>query len=208
MKKAFFLACLIVVSRLGRPQAAENAKPFFRMSKSEISHALREIHKNSPQLSERLEAVSSRFLGTPYKLYPLGEGKDGEFDRGPLMDLSAVDCTTFIEQAMALSLEPDLVKVERTLARIRYKEGRVSYLARNHFPEVDWIPNNISPGFLKDVTRAIGGKRVETVSKKISKAAWYKAKSASAIKGFPALSAAETAQKLQKLRNQAAACLT
>src|SRR5438045_3508222 len=85
-------------------------------------------------LQRRVSSVSERFLGTPYKLGPLGEGSEGEFDRDPTMTFKQLDCTTYVEHVMAISLEPDLTRARATLQKIRYKDGVVRYDLRNHFP--------------------------------------------------------------------------
>ncbi|MBI5881490.1 MAG: DUF1460 domain-containing protein, partial [Elusimicrobia bacterium] len=136
-------------------------------------------------LSSRVAAVSEAFLGTTYRLGPLGEGQDGEFDKDPLYSFKKVDCTTFVEQVMALALEPDLKKaVSGTLQRIRYKDGEIGYRTRNHFPETDWIPNNAKAGFIKDITEQVAGTRTKFAAKTISKKAWYAAKTFDDLQGL------------------------
>ena len=58
----------------------------------------------SRPLSERLDLVSAKFLGTAYVASPLGEGTGKDPD--PLVRYDAVDCLTFVEEAIALSLAP------------------------------------------------------------------------------------------------------
>ena len=104
-----------------------------------------------------MEAISALFLGVPYKLGPLGEGPDGEFDRDPLIRFDAFDCTTFVETVMALALESDLDAAARTLQKIRYKDGQIGYATRNHFIGLDWVPNNVRAGSLRDITADVAG---------------------------------------------------
>ena len=177
-------------------------EPFSRLPDAEVQKAVREIHASRPALGARVEAVSERFLGTPYRLGPLGEGPKGEFDREPLRDFHEVDCTTYVEQVMALALEPDLRKAERVLQRIRYKDGRVGYETRNHFPEVDWIPNNVKAGFLRDITREVAGDKTKTALKLISKRAWYVQKSSKDLEGFTGLSEAQAQAIVERWRKR------
>ena len=145
-----------------------------------------------------LFAASSRFLGLPYVLGPLGEGGDGEFDRGPLVSFAGLDCTTFVEETMAFALGGDDAASLDVLRRIRYRGGVIKYQARNHFTEADWLPNNIAAGFLRDITGEVAGARVRAVRKVISKRAWYQAKTEADLKGFesetPALKQARLAR--------------
>ena len=183
-------------------RALDNSdRPLYRMTPREISRTISKIHKHTSNLSERIIEVSAHFLGTPYHLGPLGEGPQGEFDQKPLISFSAVDCTTFVEETMALSLAKSLRQAKKILQRIRYKNGVISYQTRNHFPSVDWIPNNIAAGFIKDITSTVAGPDLEVASKWISKRKWYQDKKISDIQGFSKLTPQEKNVLLQKLRN-------
>ncbi|OGR66867.1 MAG: hypothetical protein A2081_03075 [Elusimicrobia bacterium GWC2_61_19] len=151
-----------------------------------------------------LLAASEKFLGVKYVLGPLGEGPDAEFDRGPLMSYTGLDCTTFVEETMAFALggeagAPDLLR------RIRYQDGLISYRTRNHFTELDWLPNNIAAGFLEDITAGVAGANTRTVRKIISKRAWYAAKTAAELHGFETEPPAQHAARLNRLRALGAA---
>ena len=120
-------------------------------------------------LPERLMRVSERFLGTPYVLSPLGEGQGVDAD--PTFRLDAVDCLTFVEQTVAMSVGLREEEVARVLERIRYA-GAPVYEERNHLMEAQWLPNNVNRGFLEDVTRRYGGEDVVRVSKSITAHTW------------------------------------
>ncbi len=148
----------------------------------------------------RLFNASGRFLGVPYVLGPMGEGPRGEFDRGPLVSYTALDCTTFVEETMAFALGGDEASSLEILRRIRYHGGVISYETRNHFTEADWLPNNIAAGFLRDITGEVAGARAGAVRKVISKRAWYQAKTEADLKGFEAESPAQRAERLARFR--------
>jgi len=148
----------------------------------------------------RLFSASGRFLGLPYVLGPLGEGETGEFDRSPLVSFSGLDCTTFVEETIAFTLGAGQADAMDVLRRIRYLNGEISYAARNHFPETDWLPNNIAAGFIKDITVQVAGPSARSVSKVISKRAWYAAKTAADLKGFDSDSQAQQQARLARLR--------
>lgn len=135
-------------------------------------------------MGARLLAASDKFLGLPYVLGPLGEGAEGEFDRGPLVSFTGLDCTTFVEETMAFALVGTEAQALDVLRRIRYQGGAISYQARNHFTELDWLPNNIAAGFLKDITAEVAGDRARIARKTISKREWYAKKSAADLEGF------------------------
>jgi hypothetical protein len=187
------------------PARAQNSPRFYQMDETHIAAALKQIHHDNTSLQARVEAVSAAFLGIPYKLGPLGEGGGAEFDGDPLYSFSQLDCTTSIEEIMALSIEPDLDKaVHDTLQKIRYKDGQIGYTTRNHFTEADWVPNNVAAGYLQDITRDVAGNRAKDAHKLVSKSAWYAGKSLDAIKGFPGETQADRQRRLKDLQALAA----
>ena len=168
-------------------------------SNTHIQEEVRRIYQQAASLPQRVEAISALFLGVPYKLGPLGEGPDGEFDRDPLIRFDAFDCTTFVETVMALALDSDLDFAARTLQKIRYKDGQIGYATRNHFIELDWVPNNVRAGYLHDITSDVAGRNAVKVHKTISKRRWYRRKSLASLEG--AFTKYEKQRLLFKLRH-------
>jgi hypothetical protein len=191
----------VFLPRHGVCAAISDDASFYGMSRKEISDAVLIIHKDYPRLSDRVIYVSARFLGTPYHLGPLGEGAKARFDKKPRITFKAVDCTTLVEETMALSLSGDFADATRLLDKIRYDRGHVSYLTRNHFPSADWIPNNIAAGFLKDITAQIAGPKLKTASKLISKRRWYAQKTATDLDISGKISQKERETLLKSLRS-------
>ncbi len=101
------------------------------------------------------------FLGVPYANSPLGEGIAPDAD--PLIRFDVFDCTTFVETVLARA---DVGK----LNKIRYKNGQVDFLNRNHFIESDWLINN------SDVVQNVSKKYAPTAVRHvvIDKQAWFK----------------------------------
>lgn len=192
--------CAVLALVLSAEARGAEPKRFFEMSRPEIAGVLRDLHDANPELPDRISAVSERFLGTPYKLGPLGEGSGADFDRDPLFSFKEADCTTFIEHVMALSLKRRLPDAMDALTAIRYQGGRVGYLTRNHFPETDWIPNNKAAGFLEDITREIAGDKTGEAVKVISKRRWYESKTIDDLAGFSGLAPKEKEGRLKRLR--------
>jgi hypothetical protein len=118
----------------------------------------------------RMLAASERFLGTPYGFSPLGEGEGVDAD--PRLRWDSVDCVTFVEETMALSLAQSPEEVLGVLDRIRYRDGTPSYTARNHLMEADWLPDNAKAGFVRDVTKTLGGPDAVTAEKRLGPASW------------------------------------
>ncbi len=120
-------------------------------------------------LQERLLSVSERFLGTPYVFSPLGEGQG--VDPDPTFRVDAVDCLSFVEQALAMSLAPRPEEVPVVLEHLRYA-STASYEDRNHLMESQWLPNNLRKGFLVDVTRRHGAADTVRAEKTLTARTW------------------------------------
>ena len=185
-----------LISGLALSACAQSPFLFSGMRPDQINQTLNTIHAQEPNLESRIAAISERFLGIPYKVSPLGEGPGGEFDRNPLYRFDGLDCTTYVEETIALSLSSTLSQALDTLQKIRYKNGQISYQTRNHFPEADWIPNNIAAGFITDITERVAGAETRWAEKTVSKKSWYGAKTATDIHGFSQSTSAELKQKL------------
>jgi hypothetical protein len=121
-------------------------------------------------MSDRLETITAKFLGMAYVASPLGEGKGKDPD--PLVRYDAVDCLTFVEEAIALSLANSASAVVPLLTRIRYEGDSPDFETRNHVMEAQWVPSNLKKGFLKDITRVVGGDQTVRVKKSLDDVAW------------------------------------
>lgn len=155
---------------LQSPQSANSAPTL------ESLYSNSEIQKLS--VRDRAAYFAKLFLErkTPYVVDPLGEGPTGILAQGPLYRFDGFDCTTFVETVMALALSKNPQEFKSRIIQIRYKNSVVDYVTRNHFTSVDWIPNNIAQGFIKDITQEIAGPLVKISETSIDKAGWYSKK--------------------------------
>jgi HEAT repeat protein len=120
--------------------------------------------------TERLLALSARFHGVPYMESPLGEGAG--IDPDPLYRWDGVDCLTYVEQVLALTHARRPEEMLPVLLDLRYQDGRVAYGERNHLMEHQWLPHNVAKGWLRDITREVGGDRVKIARKEITAESW------------------------------------
>lgn len=127
--------------------------PLWTLTGTGVDAYLQALHRQNTSFHDRLAKVLDDAVGTPYANGPLGEGPAGTHDKDPLMDLSRVDCVTLVEQAIALASSHSYDETFRRLQAIRYKGGVVTFEARNHFMETDWVENNT---FCRNVTGALG----------------------------------------------------
>ena len=101
-----------------------------------------------------------QFVGARYLNSPLGENVPPDAD--PLIRFDAFDCTTFVETVLA---DADLNR----LNRIRYKDGAVDFLSRNHFIESDWMNNNSD--VVENVSSQYATTKIHSVT--IDKQNWF-----------------------------------
>lgn len=103
--------------------------------------------------------MGAQYLGVKYALDPLGEEKLPDTD--PLFRADAFDCTTFVETVLANG-DVD------TLNKIRYANGEIDFIHRNHFIESDWLSNNSN--LVKNVSSQYGKTKIRHVY--IDKKSW------------------------------------
>src|ERR1044072_6913134 len=101
-------------------------------------------------LSKRLDQLSAKFLGLPY----IANSLIGSLDvpEQVVVKLEAFDCVTYLETVLALALAKNADEFEAQLIRLRYKNGEVSWVTRNHYM-VNWWRHNEREGLKKNITR-------------------------------------------------------
>ena len=113
---------------------------------------------------ERIAFISGHFLGTPYRHRTLIG--DVHVPENLVIDLSGVDCFTFIDYVEAIRMSSSLADFPLVLQRVRYHGGVVMYQTRNHF-FTNWATYNA--GFVADVTGEIGHGMAVTVQKTLNR---------------------------------------
>ena len=82
------------------------------------------------------------------------------------MDLSGVDCFTYIDYVESLRLSGSFGEFKEKLVKTRYKDGAVRWENRRHFFS-DWVSGNDRNA--RDVTREVGGDATVTVTKELNR---------------------------------------
>ncbi|MDR0972545.1 MAG: DUF1460 domain-containing protein [Prevotellaceae bacterium] len=102
----------------------------------------------------RMLSNALQFVGTPYEAHTLEAGDTEELIYGT----DALDCMTFVETAMAMSMckeqGDDMSESEfaRNLQKIRYRGGIIDgYTSRLHYA-TDWVDDNVKKGIIEDIT--------------------------------------------------------
>lgn len=101
--------------------------------------------------------IGTFFEGKPY----VGGTLEQKGEESLVLNLDAFDCFTFNENVLALAFTLQqgggLEDYKHNLQALRYRGGVIDgYPSRLHYT-VDWAYDNVSQGFLKDVTAEIGG---------------------------------------------------
>lgn len=166
---------------------------------TDIDSILRQFDSIS-STEERLNKFSETYLGLPYGLNgPLGEGPSAPYDQDPLYRFDTFDCTTFVETMMALALSTTENEFIHHLNQIRYKDGTIDYSFRNHFPSLDWVPNNISNGYLEEINEKIVSRSEILVARTIiDKPAYYNFLKVSDLRLYDATTEAEKLLRVEQ----------
>ncbi|TDO99590.1 N-acetylmuramoyl-L-alanine amidase-like domain-containing protein [Marinomonas balearica] len=174
-----FLIVPVHASTDSPSHAAQYEHRFFKTLDTLEENALQTSFSNELQ-SRRIEHLSASLLGALYEDGNLGEGLQGRYDKDPLMRFDAFDCTTYVEAVLAGAMSQSKATFEEKLKQLRYKNGQVEFIYRNHFPSLDWIPNNQDK--LTDITHIVAPDAVQLAQATIDKPSWYKNMKASRLK--------------------------
>ena len=129
------------------PQSGQTNAP----EEFDYAEAARLLNEASAEasLDKRIELISAYFMGRPYIDAPLGGGTGlPEVFR---VSLEAFDCVTYIETVLAFALAVTPDEFVETIRHIRYEEGRIDWVHRNHYM-IDWARRNEARGFIANIT--------------------------------------------------------
>ena len=153
MYKFVFLLTALFLSIFVRLHAQEKSDSILFVEKMELLRAKKGLSE-----AELFLEIGKSFIGTPYKAATL-EKEGGET---LVVNLRELDCTTFIENCLALTFtykdrNNDFETFQKQLSTIRYRNGVLNgYTSRLHY-FLEWILDNGSKGIIVDVTQRLGG---------------------------------------------------
>jgi hypothetical protein len=134
-------------------------------------HSVQRDVFNASSYAEKMLVLSQVFLGAEYVGGSVGEGPFSKYDKDPLVRFDVFDCTTYVETLLAGVMSTSSAEFETNLMALRYQDGDVSFVSRNHFPSLDWFHNNQDK--LQDITPDVAGGTAQVAQTLIDKAAWY-----------------------------------
>lgn len=173
-------------------------KAFTAQNNEQIASTLITATQKLP-INQRIEQISFALLNKPYQIDPLGEGPGGQYDQQPLYRFDTFDCETYVNTVLALAQAKNLNEFHMDIRRIAYINGEVSFKNRCHFPDADWVPNNIKNNFVREITTEVAGAqntKINTIF--IDKKNWYKKMGSDRIK-IPGLTSQQISKKLTQL---------
>jgi len=165
MKK--ILSFLLVITIFGTLKAQTDGIKYSEQDVKIFESAINKIiaESKSTEYSDLIAQAGMYFLGTPYVARTL------ESENETLtINLRELDCTTYLENAVTLAMlakygKSDFESYVQQLKNLRYRNGEVDgYGSRIHYTS-DWITTNEARGFVKNITKEIGG---EPYPKKIN----------------------------------------
>ena len=144
MKKAI-LACLFFLAAL--PLLA---KPQYTLADSAKVVKLLLEGKRHKDKQNLVLFFARKFLGVPYVASTLENNTDERL----VINLRQLDCTTFVENVLTLTLCTQNSKTTFAdfcdqLRKIRYRNGKVGYPTRLHYFS-EWISDNVRMGYVEE----------------------------------------------------------
>lgn len=118
------------------------------LDEKQLNNVLPLFHEKFPNYHERLKAISFWRLGTPYKIFNLGEEQAPDFD--PIFRLDVSDCTSHILTTISLTMSKTWDTAKQTLIQIHYKpndEGQISpsFNTRWHYTSDRILHHELTP---------------------------------------------------------------
>lgn len=113
-------------------------------------------------INEVIVELGKSFLGTDYEAHTLEKGEKEEL----IINLTGLDCYTYMESLIALarcikSGDTSFENYTKEIESLRYRNGVMGdYPTRLHYAS-DWLYDVAKRGFIKDITKEIGGEVFE-----------------------------------------------
>ena len=156
--KGIFLCLLLTVTQI--VYAQQSGRILYHTPEDEAifqRYVEQMLPKRDLPMGELMLQTALFFEGTPYVASTLEMEPEGL-----VVNLRELDCTTFMESALALcrtlkSEQPTFATYCDKLQELRYRNGTIAdYTDRLHYM-ADWFYENERKGITKDIAQAIGG---------------------------------------------------
>ncbi len=147
------------------------AEPLYTFKPEDVDFYLRFLHAYEPEQHSRIVHLARKAIGQPYNIYLLGEFPFELYDADPLFIFRESDCLVFSEHVYAMALAWNWRSFFSILQRIRYRNGEISMLTRNHYTIPDWEQNN--SWLVNDMTEDIAEGMTEPLTVKTNRKKFF-----------------------------------
>jgi hypothetical protein len=147
MQPKLLIIILIVSSFLSSASVANDSKQSnadwfsslprpWQVQPADLEKILPEFQARYPDYKERLRAIAEWRIGTPYKIFNLGEEQGPDPD--PIFRLDVSDCTSHVLTSMTLAESTSWQEARRHIIDLHYKPGstgvtKATYAKRWHY---------------------------------------------------------------------------
>jgi hypothetical protein len=146
----FFVFTLLISAQSFSPKDVKICEAKFKLAD--------EKKLSKEPFGDIIAQVGKSFIGTKYEAHSL----DRDTNEALVVNLSYLDCTTYIEYVLAISRcikegKNTFDDFKNELTKIRYRDGKINgFLSRlNYFS--DWIYDNEKKGIIKNISEEING---------------------------------------------------
>lgn len=146
-------------------------KPLYTFTEDEVGQYVKYLQETESDVAARVIHLGRKNIGQPYELYLLGEFPFETHDPDPIYCLDKSDCVVFSEHMYAMAFARDWWSFLANLQRLRYRDGEVGMVTRNHYTIADWDRNN---RFLfEDITADVGGDKTAKLTQTCRRAKFF-----------------------------------
>ena len=176
MKKYFLILffSMSIFATMLFSSSPEKTKRYYKMNLEEIDQDIRFVAQTNWNSGRKMQYYSERFLAAPYALQCEGDGAYAKYETWPLLNFKQLNCMTYCEIVLALTLADYYEEMFNILQHIRYRQGIIGMATRNHYTMADWLPANA--WCLEDVSRRMGGDDTAQLTRTISHRTFFKKK--------------------------------
>ena len=151
MTTTFLLRLAVTATMLAATAVATAQRPQYQAKDSILVEKLLVEGASQPKQTNLMVFFGKKLCGTPYVAKTLERNNTERL----VINLRELDCTTFVENVLALTLctengKTDFCDFCRYLRNIRYRKGHVTYPDRLHY-FTEWIEDNTAQGFVHEV---------------------------------------------------------
>lgn len=147
-------------------------RPLFEFDKKDIGVYLAWLQEVETDLPKRLVHLARKNIGQPYQIFLLGEFPFELYDDDPLFAIHKSDCVVFSEHMFSMALSRSWEQFIVFLQRLRYKDGEIGVLTRNHFTIAEWDQNNA--WLLEDISQKLAGSDAKPMFERTSHKSFFK----------------------------------